>query len=200
MTADCMGRDSPDYPRNVELWLGEQAPATVCAAGEIGALAHRTIALFCSTRCPGRLIDRTYDLAQRLRRQGRAVVGGFHGPMEREALRILLRSPHPLVVCPARGLGRMRVPAEWRDAFDGGRLLVLSCFAPDVHRATSALAMRRNDFVAALADEILIAHAAEGSKLQAFATGLLAWGKPVHTLADPANDALVAAGARVFDL
>ena len=59
---------------------------------------------FCSARCPGEAILRAYDQAAHWRDTGRAVIGGFHSPMEKECLRILLRGPQPVIVCPARGL------------------------------------------------------------------------------------------------
>ena len=62
------------------------------------------LALFCSVKCPGKLIMDTYDLAQHLRDIGVTVISGFHSPMEQECLHILLRSPNPVIWCLARGL------------------------------------------------------------------------------------------------
>lgn len=59
------------------------------------------------------------------------------------------------------------------------------------------LALARNQFVAALADAVLIAHA--GGQLLRLATTLAGLGKPLLTLPSPANDPLVTVGARVVD-
>src|SRR5438876_1122861 len=117
-------------------------------------LVSRKLALLCSVRCPGALILRTYDLARALRDAGVTVASGFHSPMEQECLRLLLRGRQPVVVCPARSVERMRLPAEWKPAIEAGRLLVLSPFAPHQRRMTADLAAKRNAFVAALADEV----------------------------------------------
>ena len=62
----------------------------------------RLTALFCSARCPGKLILRTYDQVAQWRDAGHCVVSGFHSPVEKECLRILLRGEPPIIICPAR--------------------------------------------------------------------------------------------------
>lgn len=189
---------SPVYPIILNVYLCERAPAQLTAIGNTDILEYPKRALFCSSRCPGALIDMTYDLSQTLRREGLTVVSGFHSPMEKECLRLLIRSPHPIIVCPARGIDGMRVPVEWRRALDEGRLLILSGFPGHLRRATASQAHHRNRFAAALVDEVLIAHAAAGSKLERLARDVAAWGKPLHTLAHAANAHLEELGARAI--
>lgn len=52
------------------------------------------------------------------------------------------------------------------------RLLILSRFPPEVTRITAGLATRRNEFVAALADDVWFAHISANSRMQALALGL----------------------------
>ena len=103
--------------------------------------------------------------------------------MEKECLRLLLRGEQPVVVCPARGIDKMRIPRDWRAALDEDRLLVLSPFPSTRRRPTAGLAAQRNDLVAELAAQVFIAHAAPGSKTEAFARKLAASGKSLLTLA-----------------
>src|SRR5205809_5885525 len=145
-----LGLADPRYPAALQTHLGHSAPAAIEALGDLHILQRKSLALFCSVKCPGNLIVQTYDLAQKLRAAGVTVIGGFHSPMERECLRILLRSPHPVIACPARGLPK-RVPPEFRKALAQGRLLLLSSFADTVRRADAEAAQQRNRFVAALA-------------------------------------------------
>ena len=168
----------------------------VNSKGNISLLDEQLTALFCSNRCPGDLILKTYDLARAMRDAGISVIGGFQTPMERECLRLLLRGSQPLVVCPARGIDNMRIPREWRPALDEGRLLVLSPFPSTARRPTVELAAQRNDLVADLAQRVFIAHAAPGSKTEAFARKLAESGKPLLTLDSPANANLVEMGAQ----
>lgn len=176
--AKSIPRSSPDYPANIEMFLGEDAPTTVYALGSTAILTRDSkTALFCSSKCPGDAILKAYDLAQRLRAEGKTVISGFHSPMERECLAILLRSPHPVIMCPARGLGNMRIRQEWKQPLADGRLLILSPFPPDMKRGSSADGTFRNRFAAALADEILVAHATKGGKIERLAIEIAAWGK-----------------------
>ena len=86
--------------------------------GNLRLLDEPLTALFCSNRCPGDLILKTYDLARAMRDAGVPVIGGFQTPMERECLRLLLRGSQPVVVCPACGIDNMRIHRDWRTALD----------------------------------------------------------------------------------
>ena len=164
--------------------------------GTFRLLEEPLTALFCSNRCPGDLILKTYDLARDMRGAGVPVIGGFQTPMEKECLRLLLRGSQPVVVCPARGIDNMRVPREWRDSLEASRMLVLSPFPASRRRTTSELAAQRNDLVADLAHVVFIAHASAGGRTEAFARKIVESGKPLFTLDSPANANLLALGAR----
>jgi hypothetical protein len=169
--------------------------------GDAAVLDNIQLALFCSVKCPGQLILDTYDLCQRFRAEGVIVISGFHSPMEQECLRILLRSPHPVVWCLARGMIR-RIPVEpvdCRQAASEGRLAIVSPFPVTVRRITAQTATIRNRLVADLAAAVLVTHAAPGSKIEALCRELLAAGKPLYTFDHPANAALLQAGARAVD-
>lgn len=189
----------PGHPAYPAEWLKAAGHdnRVVVARGDVDLLARRQfVALFCSVRCPGDLILKTYDLSRALRDAGVPVIGGFHSPMEKECLRLLLRGRQPMVVCPARGLENMRIPADWRAPLTDGRLLLLSPFAPSQRRPTADIAARRNEFVAALAHKVFIAYAAPGGKTEAFARKVLDRGKPLLTLESDRNANLLALGAR----
>ena len=64
--------------------------------GNPDILKRPLVGLFCSIRCPGSVILRTYDLARALRDAGVPVIGGFHSPMEKECLDLLLRGRQPV--------------------------------------------------------------------------------------------------------
>jgi len=155
-------------------------------------------ALFCSVKCPGKLILDTYDLAKRFREEGPTVISGFHSPMEQECLRILLRSSNSVIWCLARGMYR-RIPAkpvDCRAAVAEGRLLIISPFSDKRQQVEAKTAMIRNRVVADMAAAVIVAHAAPGSKMESLCHELIAAGKPVYTFDHPANVALLQAGAR----
>ena len=187
--------ESPEYPQALLRCLGRDAPTTVDALGNREILGRETLAFFCSVKCPGRLIVQTYDTVRALRDAGVTVIGGFHSPMERECLELLLRGAQPVIVCPARSIAQMRLPPEWKAPLAAGRLQVLSPFAEQDRRVTAELARERNAFVAAIADRVLIAYAQAGGKTEAFARMIAGWGKSLLTIEDDANAGLLALGA-----
>ncbi len=186
------------YPALLGAILGPAAPAAVTALGDLALLDRRPLALFCSSRCPGSLIVQASDLAHALRSRSATVIGGFHTPVERACLEILLAGVGPLIVCPARGMYRT-ISAELRRPLAAGRLLLLSPFEEAERRVTAELAAYRNRFVAALAERVLFVHAAPGGRTEALAREVVGWGKPVYTLAHPANAALMDLGAHVLN-
>ncbi len=175
--------------------LGQDAPALMSALGDVGILARRSLGVIASLRCPASLILATHDLAQTWAANGEAVIGGFHSPVEKECLRLLLRGTGPVVICPARGLEGMRIPQDWRGPLEQGRLLVLSAFDGKIKRPKAHIAEARNRLVVALADAVFVAHASPGGKTETLCREIVAWGKPLWTVAGPENANLLALGA-----
>lgn len=171
-----IGRDAADYPDTLRSRLGENAPAGLTLIGNPGVLRSRRTALFCSARTPGDAILRALDTARRLRDEGVTVISGFHSPIEKECLRILLRGKQPIIICPARAIETMRIPTECRAAYQAGRILFLSPFTKQPKRVTRESAVRRNEIVAALADEVFIAHITPGGETERMAEMLKRWG------------------------
>lgn len=169
------------YPQQMLARLKQDAPTQLTALGNVDLLALPKSAFFCSARCPGGVILPAYDQAARWRDIGRCIVSGFHSPVEKECLRILLRGTQPVILCPARALPR-RAPEEWRQPIADGRLLILSGFRAEENRVTSALAMRRNEHVAALADEVCFAYIAPGGQAERLAQRLTEWRISFSTL------------------
>lgn len=171
-------RGESPYPDILLTRLGEGAPDTLTAIGPVALLANRRTALFCSSHTPGDAILRAHDTARRMRDEGVEVISGFHSPIEKECLHILLRGKQPIVICPARAIERMRIPTECRSAFDAGRVLFLSPFTKEPERVTKDSAVRRNEVVAALADTVYIAHMSPAGQTDRIAGILAKWGVP----------------------
>jgi len=184
------------YPVALRERLGERAPERVFLLGDPELLRQDSPGLFCSTKCPGNIILKTYDLARALRDARVPVIGGFHTPMEKECLAVLLHGPQPIIVCPARGLEGVRPAAEVKAGIQAGRVLLVSMFAPKQRRATVDLADQRNRFVAALASRSFVSHAAPGGKTEALCREMIAMGRTLFTVDAPENANLLALGAK----
>ncbi len=186
--------DAPDYPAALQHRFADGQLPVVTSQGRLSVLDSTRIGFFCSVHCPGDVILKTYDLARMLRETNVTIVGGFQSPMEKECLDLLLRGSASVVVSPARGLGRMRIPKGWKEPLAEGRLLILSFFDDSILRPTADLAVKRNAHIAALADRILIAHAEKGGKTEALCKEALIDGKPMFAIDSPDNAHLVKLG------
>jgi predicted Rossmann fold nucleotide-binding protein DprA/Smf involved in DNA uptake len=170
-----------EYPARLRERLGTNAPPKLTALGDLDLLSLPKTALFCSARCPGDAILCTYDQAAKWRDEGRCIISGFHSPVEKECLSILLRGQQPIIICPARSLDKFRLTAAWKPALAADRLLVLSCVSDGLHRATLQTAHRRNELVAALADEIWFAHISPGGWTEKIVERVKMWRIPFHS-------------------
>jgi predicted Rossmann fold nucleotide-binding protein DprA/Smf involved in DNA uptake len=166
--------------------------------GDATIIDRSKVALFCSVKCPGKLILETYDLAKRFRNEGVLVISPFHSPMEQECLRILLRSPHPVIWCLARGLYRQipSKPVDCQPAVAEGRLVMATTFPDTVRHITAETATTRNRLVVDMADAVVVAHAAPGSKMEALCREVLSASKPLYTFDHPANAGILAIGVK----
>jgi predicted Rossmann fold nucleotide-binding protein DprA/Smf involved in DNA uptake len=186
------------YPPVLKLFLGDHAPEHLFTLGNLDILRQRALALFCSVKCPGNLILQTYDLVRELRDGGIVGISGFHSPMEKECLSLLLRGKQPVIWCPAKRLTVNRLPKEYADPISDSRLLMLSPFGEKVKRARQDIARFRNEFAAALADRVFVVYAAPGGKIENCCKKVLGWGKSLLTFNCPENASLIASGARPY--
>lgn len=163
-------------------------------------LTSSPIAFFCSQSCPGDVILWAQDWANARASQSAPVIGGFHTPVERDTLRILLRGGAPVTIVLARAAKGWRPPAPLgtpiRDAIASGLAEIVSPFPETHHRTTAASAEARNRHILTLAPTILIAHAALGGKTEALAREAIAMGLSLFTFPSPSNANLIGIGAQ----
>lgn len=167
--------------------------------GNLEILQRPLLGFFCSVKCPGDLILRTYDLAKALRDAGVPVVSGFHTPIEKDCLDLLLRGTQPVVVCPARGILNMRLDRDLKAGVEGKKVLILSPFEETLKRPSAHSSQLRNQFVGALAAAVFVTYAEPGGKTEEFCKAVLADGKPLYTFESRYTKTLVDAGALAVD-
>lgn len=177
---DLAGDGAIPFPEVLQKRFGRNAPQELTLLGNPELLNLPKTALLCSARCPGSKILSAYDQAARWREERRCIISGFHSPVERECLQILLRGTGPIILCVARSLPK-RIPKEWRDPIKKKQLLIVSFSPASEARVTAGLAQRRNEYLAALADEVWFAHIAPGSATSAIANILDYWRVPYST-------------------
>lgn len=121
-------RGEPYWPGQLQTRLNATSPSRLLAIRNPEVLASHKVGLFCSVRCPGNAIIGAHETARKQRDDRVTVISGFHSPVEKECLRILLRGKQPIIICLARSLVKIRLPSDWRAALESGRLLLLSPF------------------------------------------------------------------------
>ena len=194
-----------NFPASIGTYLKADTPEVIWARGNIDLLSDKSSAskddlwaLFCSSKCPAEIILKTHDLAQEFKEEGISTISGFHSPIEKECLRVLLRGSQPIILSPARSIENMQwLKSDCQKALSEDRLLILSIFENQPQKSV-LLARPRNHFVAALAGKVFIAHASENSKTLEFARTILKWGKPVFTFNSSSNNALIQLGAKPY--
>lgn len=180
--------------------LGSEEPEELSLIGNLRLLERPLTGLFCSSRLPGDLLVRSFDVGRSLAAAGVPIISGFQSPIEREILSLLLSGCGSVVVCPARGLESMKPPLEWRRALAAGRMLLISPFPASVRRATLQLSDYRNRIAAALAERILLIHATPGGRLSRQMSDLSGRGISLFCPDHPANTDLRLLGALPFPL
>ena len=136
---------------------------------------------------PGVAIRAAMDWALQQASEKRPVVGGFHSPLEQSVLKVLLAARSPVVAVLARPLQSARLPPEWTEPLNQGRMAVVAV-AEEVISATAGkrltqdAAAVRIGRVAQLATALVVAHASPGGGLAALLDQWRADGRLVTVL------------------
>lgn len=133
--------------------------------GPFSLLEKPATAFLYSTRCPGDKILEAYEWARHQCEIGGTVISGFHTPVEKDLLAILLRRGAKILCVTARDLPKAQ-PKELKPAAIEGRLMILSPFDyGKVIRPSRDSCSARNCFVLDLAKDHYIPHIADGCYL-----------------------------------
>lgn len=115
---------------------------------------HKT-AFLCSRQIPAAAVLKCYDWAMKMREKKQCVISGFHSPLEKDVLAILLKGNQPLIVVLAKSLPQKPKP-EFQKALNENRLLLISPFDKKVIRASERTALIRNKLMMELAEKIVV--------------------------------------------
>lgn len=171
-------------------------PPTLWYSGEPRLLTGKLLGIMSARQIDSDLASKSSQLLKQLATlQETAFIGGWHSPLEKEALRFLLTSQAPMVFCVAKSLNRFIPSVEVRDRLDRGRALLLTHCSAKAKRISRDASVRRNQLAVGLADALLVLSAPEGSASLKLAKSASRRGKPVLTPEHPMNMELLATGA-----
>jgi hypothetical protein len=84
------------------------------------------LGLFCSQTCPGDIILKAQDWANSRDSTSSPVIGGFHTPIGRDVLRILLRGTASVTIVVARAIDGWRASPDIKHAVASGSAQLIS--------------------------------------------------------------------------
>ena len=119
--------------------------------GNTSLLDRYLVAFFASRSSTAEITERALQWATNICQTDKVVISGFHSPLEKEVLRVLIEHKHPVIIALGRALYK-RVPSNLQTAFDEGRLLFVSFRGYSRHSWKSSEI--RNWKAAGLADEV----------------------------------------------
>ena len=122
--------------------------------GDKDILQRKKIGFIASRKISTLSVLPTYDWAVEVsKRKDVAVMSGFHSPMERDVLKILLQGECGIIIVLARGMYR-KLPKQYEKAMEQNRLLIISNEKESVTRVSELSAHNRNKYVEELSDEM----------------------------------------------
>lgn len=183
-----------EAPPNIRSFFHGKPPSLWCR-GDPTILNHTLLGIISARQIDSDLaLESSQLLEQLVFMKDISFVGGWHSPLEEEALRVLLAHEASIIFCVSKGLDRFIPSIELESRIGQGLLLLTHC-SPKAKRITRDASVRRNQLVVELAKALLILSAPEGSASLNLAKSALRQGKTVHTLEHRLNKELLTAGA-----
>lgn len=171
-----------NFPSGVlQSFFADNPEQTVSFCGNLKILSDDKIGFFCSSKSSGAAILKVFERANLWRKERTTIISGFHSPLEREVLEILLKGKGRIMICPARSIETIRLPKDWLTALTENRLLVISPFTrtPRISRTTAA---KRNQFIVQIADRIIFGYISDDSKVEKIQQELILMNKAFEIL------------------
>ena len=129
---------------------------------------HKT-GFLSSRKCPADVILKSYEWAKKQRAEGNCVVCGNHSQIEKDVFEILLKGEQPLVLVLPRGL-KKRWDKSWIDSVEKGKLLIISPFDKKITRITRETAIKKNETIICLSDQLTIGYKSPKGQLDKLLT------------------------------
>ena len=131
-------------------------------SGNKDLLNRELVAFFASRTAPSEALDLAKRWAHEIAQADKIVISGFHSPIERTVLDILLSCGCSVVVALGRSLYR-KIPSHLQTAYDSNRVLFVSF--RDYSRPSFSNSQTRNWLTTDLASEVVFAPFDNSSQL-----------------------------------
>lgn len=186
-------------PTRFRQLAGLQRLKRVYWTGDIAVLDLPWIAVFAPRSISSTCLLKAYGVFDALAAAPVALAGGWHSTTEKDLLTRLVAKHGRVVFDAARGIEHCNLDEGLLEQVSNGRALVFSCRGPQTRRVTRENALKRNAAVVEMSDAVFVPHATPGTQTFKIVRAAIDNGKPAATVADTANEPLVAAGATACD-
>jgi len=171
-------------------------PPTLWGLGEPAILERKLLGIISARQIDSDLALKSSQLLKQLvSLEEVSFIGGWHSPLEEEALRILSAGSARIVFCVSKALHRFVPSVQVKNGINEGRVLLLTHCSPKAKRISRDASLRRNQLVVGLAVTLLVLAAPAGSASLKLAKSALRKGKPVLTVEHRMNKELLASNA-----
>ena len=120
------------------------------------------VAFFASRETPEDVAPKALRWAEMVCQTDKVVISGFHSPLEKQVLAVLIKHKHPLILALGRTIYK-RIPAEYAQPIEEGRMLIVNITNSSRHSWWTS--QHRIFTVANWADECVWAGVHRGSLL-----------------------------------
>ena len=120
------------------------------------------VAFFASRETPEDVAKRACQWAEMICQTDKVVISGFHSPLEKQVLQVLLEHKHPVILALGRSIYK-RIPKEYVQPLEEGRMLIVN--VSNAVRQGWWTSQHRNFAIANWADECVWAGVHRGSTL-----------------------------------
>src|SRR2546422_2592203 len=171
-------------------------PPKLWGVGDSAILNYVLLGIISARQIDSHLALKTSQLLRQLvSLKDVAFVSGWHSPLEKQALRILIAQEATIVLCASKSLDRFIPSIGVESRVTDGKALLLTHCSTKAKRITRNASMRRNELIVELAKALLVLSAPEGSASLNLAKSALRRGKLVLTPEHPMNKELLVNGA-----
>ncbi|HET9297390.1 MAG TPA: DNA-processing protein DprA [Candidatus Binatia bacterium] len=171
-------------------------PPRIWGVGEPTILDGRLLGIISARQIDSDLASKSSELLKTLPSLREvAFIGGWHSPLEEEALHILAAKTARIILCIPKALNRFLPSDDIANRVTQRQVLLLTHCSPKAKRISRNASIRRNQLVVGLANALLVLSAPAGSVSLKLAISALRRGKPVLTPEQHMNKELLECGA-----
>ena len=131
-------------------------------SGNKDLLDRCLVAFFASRKTPEDVVPKALRWAEMICQTDKVVISGFHSPLEKQVLQVLLEHKHPVILALGRSIYK-RIPKEYEQPLAEDRMLIVNI--SNASRQGWWTSQHRNFTIAHWADECVWAGVHRGSTL-----------------------------------